>query len=231
MYTHGQIARIHDNGRIVYIGHQVLRAPPEGGILGSGKSEISAAASLRTVTVLWLAQGHVNADGSSAEDVEEWAVRTQAEAAVEGAQAAVERGDKVLLLSVALTPNHLARDVRLGQVRWQDVLCRVLRRAWRRQRICSTRPWTLLWTCNWTGRIAQTTTAVTPKVSPPCLFGLHFQSAFIFYESFCEHSSQLGHGASRTAGGPGDVTVEHRDAREHCSTGERQDSSMCALNR
>lgn len=62
------------------------------------------AALLRRVTVLWLAQGHVNADGSSAEDVKEWAARTQAEAAVEGAQAAVERGDKVLLLPVALTP-------------------------------------------------------------------------------------------------------------------------------
>lgn len=53
---------------------------------------------------------------------------------------------------------------------------------------------------------------------------------FMFYENICEHSSQLGYGASCTAGGHGDV-IGHGDAREHCSTGERQDSSMCALNR
>lgn len=42
----------------------------------------------------------MNPDGSSAEDVAEWEARTQAEAAVETAQAAVDRGEKVFPLAI-----------------------------------------------------------------------------------------------------------------------------------
>ncbi len=95
-------------------------------------------------------QGEVNSGGSGAEDVAAWRARSEAEAAVAAAQAAVQRGDKVI--SAQPFPMHgrssdtlpLQQPSRLARLH-----CRVLLHSLRQRK----RGWRLrltpLWTFKW----------------------------------------------------------------------------------
>ena len=104
MYTHGRIAKVHANGRIVYADQASRDAPMACGFSclalcnkchkAPAQSKAFAACEQPWLMSTRRSQDETNADGSGADEAAAWHERVAAESDIAAAQEAVQRSEK-----------------------------------------------------------------------------------------------------------------------------------------